>query len=113
MEGETEEGGLGLLCLLSKGLRLVKLSVRLVGTINYKNANFNVNRTKYFDQLPKMNFGTCLPVHTMSCSYGNHNSFELCLRNTRNTINGRLLYNEKGQTYQNSFNFSTVRSLII
>lgn len=59
MEGETEEGGLGLLCLLSKGLRLVKLSVRLVGTINYKNANFNVNRTKYFDQLPKMNFGTC------------------------------------------------------
>lgn len=48
-----------LVCLLSKGLRLVKLSVRLVGTINYKNANFNVNRTKYFDQLAKMNFGTC------------------------------------------------------
>lgn len=56
-------GGRGQLGLLSKGLRLVKLSVRLVGTINYKNANFNVNRTKYFDQLPKMNFGTCLPVH--------------------------------------------------
>lgn len=51
--------GLGLLaCLLSKGLRLVKLSVRLVGTINYKNANFNVNRNKYFDQLAKMNFRT-------------------------------------------------------
>lgn len=60
-DGKREEGGL--VCLLSKGLRLVKLSVRLVGTINYKNANFNDNRNKYFDQLPKMNFGTCRSSH--------------------------------------------------
>lgn len=60
MEGEGEAEERGLVCLLSKGFRLVKLSVRLVETINYKNANFNDNRNKYFDQLAKMNFATCL-----------------------------------------------------